>query len=107
MDDDTGNLINPEQGRSYLYPRDKSDLSDPEGWDNETYQDDLDYRDDAVDPISNEITDDPTEELGVPPEEFKAEMDKIALDDWGHDDEDSREALEDRDEADDSSAANA
>lgn len=107
MDDDTGDMIYPERGPGFVYPEEKSNLSDREGWDNETYQDDLDYHNDAVDPFSNEATDDPTEELGVPPEEFKAEMDKIALDDWGHDDEDSREALEDRDEADDSSAANA
>lgn len=73
----------------------------------ELYQDDLDSDNDDVDPFMDEATDDPTEELGVPPEEFKEELDKIALDDLEHDHEDSREALEDADEADDSSAANA
>lgn len=88
-----------------------SSLSDPEvdGWDNvstsETYEDDLNNDNDAVDPFMDEATDDPTEELGIPPEVYKEEMDKIALDDLEHDHEDTREALEDRDEADDSSAA--
>jgi hypothetical protein len=71
------------------------------------YHDDLDSDNDDVDPFMDEATDDPTEELGVPPEEYKDELDKIALDDLEHDHEDSREALEDADEADDSSAANA
>lgn len=95
------------------HPAATSDLPEPDagGWDNEptseTYEDDLDNDNDAVDPFMDEATDDPTEELGVPPEEYKEEMDKIALDDLEHDHEDSRETIEDRDEADDSSAANA
>ena len=94
-------------------PAATSNLPDPDsgGWDNEptseTYEDDLDNDKDTVDPFMDEATDDPTEELGVPPEEYKDEMDKIALDDLEYDHEDSREALEDRDEADDNSASNA
>jgi hypothetical protein len=94
-------------------PAATSDAPEPktDGWDNistsETYEDDLDNDNDAVDPFSNEATDDPTEELGVSPEEYKDEMDKIALDELEHDHEDSREALEDADEADDNSASNA
>jgi hypothetical protein len=71
------------------------------------YRDDLDGDNDDVDPFMDEATDDPTEELGIPPEEYKEEMDKLALDDLEHGDEDIRETIEDRDEADDSSAANA
>ena len=94
-------------------PAATSDLPEPDtdGWDNistsETYEDDLDNDNDAVDPFSDEATDDPTEELGVSPEKYKNEMDKIALDELEHDHEDSREALEDADEADDNSASNA
>lgn len=111
MDDDMDEL-DGEELLELRYPAERSDLSDPGGWDNEptseTYQDDLDNDNDAVDPFSNEATDDPTEELGIPPEEYKEEMDKIALDDRGQDnDEDTRETIEDRDEADDSSAATA
>ena len=108
MDDDVDNLTS-EELMDLRYPAERSDLSDPGGWDNEptseTYQDDLDNDNDAVDPFSNEATDDPTEEFGIPPEEYKEEMDKIAFEDGGQDDEDMRETIEDRDEADDSSAA--
>ena len=62
------------------------------------YQDDLDTSDDAVDPIMNEETDDPIETLQVPPEEFKKELDAIALDDPELTSEDMRETIEDRDE---------
>lgn len=82
---------------------------DIDGWDHEptseTYHDDFDNANDAVDPFMDETTDDPTKELGIPPEEYKAEMDKLALDELEYDHEDTRETLEDRDEADDSSAA--
>lgn len=92
-------------------PAATSDLPEPDvgGWDNEptseTYHDDFDNANNAVDPFMDEATDDPTEELGIPPEVYKEEMDKIVLDDLEYDHEDSREALEDRNEADDSSAA--
>ena len=92
-------------------PAATSSLPEPDvdGWDNistsETYEDDLNNDNDAVDPFMDEATDDPTEDLGIPPEEYREEMDKIALDDLEYDHEDTRETLEDRDEADDSSAA--
>ncbi len=68
------------------------------------YQDDLSTDDNAVDPIINEETDDPTEELGVPPSEFAKELEK-ELDDEDqlndndvdvHDDQ--REYVEDNDD---------
>lgn len=62
------------------------------------YQDDLDTRDDAIDPIMDELSDDPTQILQIPPEEFKNEMDKIDLDSTEQSTEDMREAIEDRDE---------
>lgn len=90
-------------------PPDPSESLEPEGFDTikdeDTYQDALDYSDDAMDPFTNESTDDPTEELQVPPEEFKEEMDKLAIGDGEDEDEDSREAIEDQDEADDSAAS--
>ena len=64
----------------------------------QNYQDDLDTDADAVDPIMDEETDDPTEELGVPPEEFRDELDKYAMDDLERQDDDMREAIEDADE---------
>ncbi|HEU5121680.1 MAG TPA: hypothetical protein VFT59_02450 [Candidatus Saccharimonadales bacterium] len=65
------------------------------------YQDDLDTDADIRDPIMDEETDDPTKELGIPPEEFKDELDKRDLDDPTRDNEDMREAIEDADEDDD------
>ena len=41
-----------------------------------TYQDDLDTDDDAVDPLTTEEGDDPTETFGVAPFEFGDELDK-------------------------------
>ncbi len=43
----------------------------------QNYQDDLDTEFDDADPLLDEGIDDPTEELGVPPEEFKDELDKL------------------------------
>lgn len=71
------------------------ELSHSEGFDTindeheAVYQDDLNYSNDAVDPFTNEATDDPTEELQVPPEEFKKEMDNLALGDQEDDDEEN------------------
>jgi hypothetical protein len=62
------------------------------------YQDDLDTDDTAIDPIIDEETDDPVETLQIPADEFKKEMDNLALDEHGHDSEDMREMIEDRDE---------
>lgn len=62
------------------------------------YQDDLDSEDDISDPIINEETDDPTEELGVDSDEFKEELDKYDFDEGGHGDDDMREEIEDQDD---------
>ena len=73
-----------------------------------TYQDDLDSSDDATDPFTDEATDDPTKILQVPPEEYKDELDGIALDDLERTgSEDMRETIEDRGEGDDNSASGA
>lgn len=70
-----------------------------------TYQDDLDTKFSDTDPFTDEATEDPTEELQIPPDEYKEEMDDIALDDLERGHEDMRETIEDRDEADDNSAS--
>ena len=72
------------------------------GEDDAPYQDDLDTDDSKVDPIMDEETDDPTEELGVPPEEFKRELDDIDVDETT---DDKRETMEDMDEDDDNAAS--
>lgn len=64
----------------------------------QNYQDDLDTDNEIRDPIIDEETDDPTEELGVDPKEFKAELDKYDFDEAGHGDDDMREAIEDLDD---------
>ena len=71
----------------------------------QTYQDDLDTN--KTDPIANEYGADPVKQLNIPEERLKEELDKIALDDTEKDKDDMRETIEDRDENDDSSAANA
>lgn len=70
-----------------------------------TYQDDLDTEFEATDPFIDEATEDPTEELQIPADEFKDELDKIAIDDLERGHDDMRETLEDRDESDDNSAS--
>lgn len=62
-----------------------------------TYQDDLTIDDNVTDPLMNELNDDPTEELGVDPKEFKAELDKYVDNGNDTDDEDRREEIEDID----------
>lgn len=62
-----------------------------------TYQDDLTIDDTVNDPLMNELNDDPTEELGVDPKEFKAELDKYTDEGNDTDDEDRREEIEDID----------
>ena len=64
----------------------------------QNYQDDLDTDANIKDPIIDEETDDPTEELGVDPKEFKDELDKYDFDEAGHGDDDMREEIEDRDD---------
>lgn len=65
----------------------------------QSYQDDLTTDDDATDPLMSENGDDPTDDLGVPPDEFEDELDK---EDSGLDDEiiddDRRSFLENLDE---------
>ena len=74
-----------------------------------TYQDDFDNNDTDTDtdPIIDEETGSPAEELGIPEKEFKDELDKYADDDSGTGDDDMREAIEDRDENDDNGASTA
>lgn len=64
----------------------------------QNYQDDLDTDSTIHDPIMDEETDDPTEELGVDPAEFKKELDKYDFDEAGHGEDDMREAIEDADD---------
>lgn len=64
----------------------------------QNYQDDLDSNGSITDPVIDEETDDPTEELGVNPKEFKDELDKYDFDEAGHGDDDMREAIEDADD---------
>ena len=45
----------------------------------QNYQDDLDTSSTITDPIMDEESDDPTEELGVNPKEFKDELDNMTL----------------------------
>jgi len=64
----------------------------------QNYQDDLTTDDNKADPIIDEETDDPVEELGVNRNEFKKELDKYDFDEAGHGDDDMREEIEDRDQ---------
>lgn len=64
----------------------------------QNYQDDLTTDDNVADPIIDEETDDPTEELGVNRNEFKKELDKYDFDEGGHGDDDRREEIEDLDQ---------
>jgi hypothetical protein len=86
-----------------------SDINDPieGGPSTGTYQDDLDYEDESVDPFINETTEDPASLLQIPSSEFKDELDKIVIDDLGKGNDDMRETIEDRDEDDDNAASNA
>lgn len=67
----------------------------------QNYQDDVTTDDNVRDKISDELTDDPTKELGVNPNEFKAELDSYAGDSTDDDDDDRREEIEDLDEDED------
>lgn len=66
----------------------------------QNYQDDLTTDDNVTDPIMSEENDDPTKELGIPAEEFKAELDKEDFGNGNSDDanDDEREYFEDLDE---------
>jgi len=70
----------------------------------QNYQDDFDTSDDMSDPMMDELEDDPVKGFGVPVEEFKRELDDLAIDEEllpGNEDknfEDARERIEDLDE---------
>ena len=64
----------------------------------QNYQDDLDTSSSISDPVMDEETDDPTEELGVDPKEFKKELDQYDVDDGDDENDDRREQLEDLDQ---------
>lgn len=72
------------------------------------YQGDFDDQIDDYDEFMEEVTDDPARELGIPRRELKSELDRIDIhtDDDYEESDDFRETIEDRDEADDSSAVN-
>lgn len=67
-----------------------------------SYQDDLDGDPDARDPFIDEIEDDPTITFGIPPEDYRDELDDLAIDEESpeneHSFEDARSWLEDLDE---------
>jgi len=71
------------------------------------YQDDLDTNGSLTDPITHELTDDPTEELGIDPKEFKKELDLYAFEN-SHDEndgeDDRREDIESLDMDEDANA---
>lgn len=67
----------------------------------EGYQDELDTSDEISDQATEDETDDPTETLQVPADEFKDQMDGLDVDE---DSDDIREFIEDADEHDDNSA---
>jgi len=68
----------------------------------QNYQDDLDTSGSIKDPIMDELSDDPTKELGVDPKEFKKELDKYAFDDaMKRDDEQGDNADENSEEIED------
>jgi hypothetical protein len=71
-----------------------------------TYQDDLDTSDSDTDPAMNEMTEDPADELQVPIDEYKDEIDQLDLGDHTETgSEDARENIEDKDEDDDNPAS--
>jgi hypothetical protein len=79
-------------------PKEADDDFEPRG-----YQDELDTDETIVDQATLDETDDPVETFGVPEEEFKDELDGLAVDE--NSDDDIRESIEDADEEDDNSAS--
>ncbi len=61
------------------------------------YQEDLDDEPDTIDPVMDEQNEDITEELNIPEDEMRDELDKLDSD---TDDDDARENVEDLDEDD-------
>jgi len=69
----------------------------------QNYQDDLDTDETMVDNATIDETDDPVETFGVPQDEYKDQLDGLAIDE--NEDDDIRESIEDADEDDDNSAS--
>lgn len=67
---------------------------------NDTYQEDIDANETQIDPVTDELTENPADELRIPEDELKNELDKSADDGLGRGDDDMREAIEDADEDD-------
>lgn len=63
----------------------------------QNYQDELDTKNSKKDRATEEMTDDPTKILGIPPKEFKNELDKYDTEEVDRDD-DTAEQIEDLDE---------
>jgi hypothetical protein len=63
----------------------------------QNYQDSVDTSEDATDRVTEELTDNPAEELGVDEKEFADELNKYDFDEAGHGDDDMREEIESRD----------
>lgn len=63
----------------------------------QNYQDEIDTDDNVNDHVTEELTDDPTKELGVNPNEFRDELNKYVDDGNDNDNEDRREDIEDID----------
>ena len=62
------------------------------------YQDLEDTDENVSDVVTQELTDDPTETLGVDPNELKAELDKYSFEDGKSGSDDRREQIEDLDD---------
>lgn len=113
MSDTTGD-IQDESRQARLPAEGETDLDEtgalpddttPPAPTNRIYQDDLDYTDEDTDPIIEEETDNPADDLGIPEDEYRDELNKYADDGTEVIDDDMREALEDRDEQDDNAAS--
>ncbi|HUO61912.1 MAG TPA: hypothetical protein VMT96_00470 [Candidatus Bathyarchaeia archaeon] len=61
-----------------------------------SYQDDLVTDDNATDPLMDEVSEDPADELGIPRDEFKQELDKAEIDEL--DDEEYGDDIDIRDD---------
>lgn len=106
-DEDSREINLPALGETDLDdPNTSSDRETDNSEQPRTYQDDLDYEDTATDPIAEELTDSPAEELGIPEDEYRDELNKYADDGTEVIDDDMREDLEDREENDDNPASN-
>lgn len=106
--DDNRQVNLPAIGETDLDDKEAGPVSEPAKGTNQPqppYQDDLDYRDADTDPVMDEENDNPAEELGIPEQEYKDELDKFEDTDIGTGDDDMRETIEDRDEDDDNATS--